>query len=113
VRVNVDVKNFGLRVSRKPSKSTIWKDFSEIVPLPEEVLDVSARKIPEGFRMKGPPKPFSDNENNGDMDTGSRLVSPVRTGSGSGSGSGHLTRSRQKSGGSTGATGAVGGDSAR
>jgi hypothetical protein len=52
VRVSVVPKEFSLKVSRRPpGKNLKWVDYPDLLRLPEEALDVSARKSPEGLRM--------------------------------------------------------------
>ena len=52
VRVNVDLPRLGLRVARKPpGEGQYWKDYKHILPLPAEVFDVSARKVPDNFNV--------------------------------------------------------------
>jgi len=57
VRTSVDLKNMGIKVSRRPpcdpGSTTLksWKDYDKVIPLPPEVFDTSARKIPDGFRV--------------------------------------------------------------
>jgi len=78
VKVNVDVKNFGLKVSRRPPANKesrvkpVWKDFDRLIPLPKEVLDTSARTIPENFKVAGLPTPSENVDNNINMDTDSQ-----------------------------------------
>jgi len=69
VRVSVVPKEFSLKVSRRgQGKSLKWIDYPDLLPLPIEAWDVTAKKVPEGLRMFYLP---SDNE---DM-----LVSPSRS----------------------------------
>jgi len=52
VRVNVVAKEFSLKVSRRPpGKDLRWVDYPDLLRLPNEALDVSAKKVPEGLRM--------------------------------------------------------------
>ena len=51
VRVSVDVPKLGLKVFRKPKGESSWKTYNKLVPIPPEALDVSTRKIPEGFTV--------------------------------------------------------------
>jgi hypothetical protein len=52
VRVNVIPKEFGLKVSRRSKgEDQPWITYSSLVPLPEEALDISLKKAPEGFRL--------------------------------------------------------------
>ena len=57
VRVNVDTAKLGLKISRRPPKCSVWKDYKHPVPLPTEVFDVSARAVPDGFKVTGLPEP--------------------------------------------------------
>jgi hypothetical protein len=53
IKVNVMTKEFGLKISRRPKgKDLPWYTYPDIVPLPEAALDVTARKVPEGFRIE-------------------------------------------------------------
>jgi hypothetical protein len=70
VKVSVVTKEFALKVSRRgQGKNLKWVDYPDLLPLPIEAWDVTAKKVPEGMRMFYLP---SDNE---DM-----LVSPSRNG---------------------------------
>jgi hypothetical protein len=52
VRVSVVTKEFALKVSRRaPGKDLPWYDYPDLLRLPNEALDVNARKAPEGLRM--------------------------------------------------------------
>jgi hypothetical protein len=51
VRVSVDASKLILKVAHKKDKDAKWLYDIPPVPLPREVLDISARKSPEGFRM--------------------------------------------------------------
>jgi hypothetical protein len=52
VKVSVVPKEFSLRVARRPpGKNLKWIEYPDLLRLPEEALDVSARKSPEGLRM--------------------------------------------------------------
>jgi len=52
VKVSVVPKEFSLRVARRPpGKNLKWLEYPDLLRLPEEALDVSARKSPEGLRM--------------------------------------------------------------
>ena len=52
IRVSVMVKDFSLKVSRRPpGKDLPWHEYPDLLRLPNEALDVSARKVPEGLRM--------------------------------------------------------------
>ncbi len=52
VRVSVITKEFSLKVARRPpGKDLKWYEYPDLLRLPDEALDVSARKVPEGLRM--------------------------------------------------------------
>jgi hypothetical protein len=52
VRVSVVTKEFALKVSRRaPGKDLPWIDYPDLLRLPNEALDINARKAPEGLRM--------------------------------------------------------------
>jgi hypothetical protein len=52
VRVNVVAKEFSLKVSRRPpGKDCPWVEYPDLLRLPDQALDVSARKVPNGLRM--------------------------------------------------------------
>ena len=71
VRVNVDLSNLGLRVARKPPGSgQYWKDYKHILPLPSEVFEVSARKIPDDFNVMDLPITEPVRTDPSQMDTG-------------------------------------------
>jgi len=59
VRVNIDLKNLGLKVGRRPpavdGHPADWKDYTRLIALPPEVFDVSARTIPENFKVSDLP----------------------------------------------------------
>jgi hypothetical protein len=80
VRVQVDSRNFCLKVARRfvqegtDKKSVKWESYEKTVPLPIEALDVEARKVPENFRIRYLPP---------DREKGLR-GSPRRRGSGGG-----------------------------
>ena len=81
VRVSVDLPNLGLKVFRKSQGE--WKTYKELVPIPTEALDVSARKIPEGFRVGNlPDSPSKSRKDSVPMETageGGPLSPPGRT----------------------------------
>jgi len=62
VKVNVDSKNFGLKVARRLNNTgdktikNIWHDYDKLIPLPPEVLDIGARKIPDNFKVGNLPR---------------------------------------------------------
>ena len=73
VRVNVVPKEFSLKVSRRPpGKDCPWVEYPDLLRLPDQALDVSARKVPIGLRMF-----FLPEEPQEDMVTSP--VSPVPT----------------------------------
>jgi hypothetical protein len=52
VRVNVVAKEFSLKVSRRPpGKDCPWVEYPDLLRLPDQAYDVSARKVPNGLRM--------------------------------------------------------------
>ena len=57
VRVHVDANNFGLKLAWRPRDSTKWIPHDNLIPLPQEALDVSSRKAPEGICRAGLPPP--------------------------------------------------------
>jgi hypothetical protein len=56
VKVNVDTGKFCLRVATRPpsdsNRQNKWEFFERTIPLPEAVLNVDAKKVPEGFRVE-------------------------------------------------------------
>jgi hypothetical protein len=72
VKVNVMTKEFGLKISRRPKgKDLPWYTYPDLVPLPEIALEISLRKVPEGFKItEFPIEPDPDEE---------MPESPVRT----------------------------------
>ena len=61
VKVSVLTRDFALRVARRPKgKDLDWIYLPSNLPLPEEALDVSLKKVPEGLRM--PHLPYEDEE---------------------------------------------------
>jgi hypothetical protein len=58
VKVAVDTKRFCLRVARRctvegdANYSKKWNSYERLIPLPNEVLGIAARKVPEGFKME-------------------------------------------------------------
>jgi hypothetical protein len=72
VRVSVVAKEFALKVSRRPpGKDLPWVDYPDLLRLPDEAWDVSAKKVPAGLRML-----YLPSENNGNDDM---LTSPSRS----------------------------------
>jgi hypothetical protein len=62
VKVNVDTGKFCLRVATRPpsdsNRQNKWEYFERSIPLPEAVLNVDAKKVPEGFKVEYfPPGP--------------------------------------------------------
>ena len=60
VRVNVDLKNLALRVARRPPAEegqprSDWIDHTRLITLPAEVFDITARSVPDNFRVKDLP----------------------------------------------------------
>ena len=61
VKVSVVPKEFSLKVSRRPpGKDLAWKDYSELLKLPDEAWDTAAKKVPAGLRMFYLPEENSD-----------------------------------------------------
>jgi hypothetical protein len=56
VKVMVDTNKFCLRVARREppegEEKTKWIYYDRVIPLPEQVLDVDARKVPGGFKIR-------------------------------------------------------------
>jgi hypothetical protein len=58
VKVQVDSKNFCLKVARRfvkegtDKKTVKWESYERTIPLPSEALDVDARRVPEDFRIR-------------------------------------------------------------
>jgi hypothetical protein len=54
----VDTGKFCLRVARREpmegegKNTNKWVYYNRAIPLPEEVLDVTARKVPDGFKIR-------------------------------------------------------------
>jgi len=71
VRVNVDLPKLGLRVARKPpGTNQCWKEYKHILPLPTEVFDVAARKVPDDFNVMDLPITEQAVVDPSQMDTG-------------------------------------------
>jgi hypothetical protein len=52
IRVSVMVKDFALKLQRWPKgKDLPWTTYPDLLKLPNEALDVSLKKVPEGFKM--------------------------------------------------------------
>jgi hypothetical protein len=57
VKVNVDTGKMVLRVSMRPlvekgsKEEKTWYTLDNPVPIPKEALDISARKVPDGFKV--------------------------------------------------------------
>jgi len=88
VRVSVDTNKLGLKISRRPPKQTVWKDYNSLIPFPPEVFDVAARTVPAGFKVKGLPDSDPDPLA---MDT-TTPAADVPTGSATGTTSPRLSR---------------------
>ena len=56
VRTNVDPVKLTLSVARRGNKDSEWQYLKRPVPLPLDVLNVDARKVPEGFRLTDLPE---------------------------------------------------------
>ena len=56
VRTNVDPVKMSLSVARRANNESGWSYFKEYIPLPQEVLNVDAQKVPEGFRLTNLPE---------------------------------------------------------
>jgi hypothetical protein len=73
VKVQVDTSRFCLRVARRfvkegvDKKTVRWESYEKLIPLPSEALDVTSRKVPEGFKIKYLP-PSKDKGMNGSPD---------------------------------------------
>jgi hypothetical protein len=91
VGVTVDSGKMALKVSYKPSKVAKWVPHDKLIPIPEEALNITARRPPLGFKMSGLIQGIDDNAmefSEATVSSGSRSGSS----SGSGSGSGHSSR---------------------
>ena len=59
VRVNVDLKNMGLKVCRRPpmveGRLQYRKEHDRLLPIPAEAFDVGARKVPDNFVVRDLP----------------------------------------------------------
>jgi hypothetical protein len=57
VKVAVDTKKMCLRVARRctvegaANYSKKWNSYEKLIPLPNEVLNIDTRKVPEGFKL--------------------------------------------------------------
>jgi hypothetical protein len=52
VKVSVVPKEFSLKVARRPpGKDLKWVEYPDLLRLPNEALDVTAKKVPAGLRM--------------------------------------------------------------
>ena len=81
VKVNVDLKNLGLKVSRRPpsegGRLQYWKEHDRLIPIPAEAYDIGARKIPDNFVVRDlPDSPAKVNAMNVDRSPASK--SPPR-----------------------------------
>ncbi len=55
IKVNVMVKEFGLKVARRPKgKDLDWIYYQHTLPLPSEALDITLKKLPENLRFALP-----------------------------------------------------------
>jgi hypothetical protein len=55
IKVNVMVKEFGLKVARRPKgKDLDWIHYPHTLPLPSEALDITLKKLPENLRFALP-----------------------------------------------------------
>jgi hypothetical protein len=71
IRVSVMVKDFALKLQRRPKgKDLKWTTYPDLLKLPNEALDVSLKKVPEGFKMFYLP---SFGENDEEMSTDNPL----------------------------------------
>ncbi len=82
VRVSVVPKEFSLKVSRRPpGKDLPWYHYPDLLRLPNEALDISVRKVPDGLCMF-----FLPSEPQETMSIGSPLKSPKSASPGKASG---------------------------
>jgi len=52
IRVSVVTKDFALKVARRPpGKDLKWIEYPDLLPLPTEAYEVSAKKVPDGLRI--------------------------------------------------------------
>jgi hypothetical protein len=52
VKVNVHANKFALKVSRRPKgKDLPWIEYPDLLSLPNEALDISLKKVPDGLKM--------------------------------------------------------------
>jgi len=51
VRVSVDAANCALKIAKKKVDGQVYHPYPHPIPLPEEVFDIGAKKLPEGFRF--------------------------------------------------------------
>ncbi len=55
IKVNVMVKEFGLKVAKRPKgKDLDWIYYQHTLPLPSEALDITLKKLPENLRFALP-----------------------------------------------------------
>jgi hypothetical protein len=72
VKVSVVPKDFSLKVARRPpGKDLKWIEYPDLLRLPNEALDVNAKKAPKGLRMF-----FLPTENCEEMSSPSRPEKP-------------------------------------
>jgi hypothetical protein len=73
VRVTVDTKNMVFKVARKPPKDAAnpkWQYRDENVPIPEMALDLTLRRVPQGFKLDIPVTPNKNRAgSNSEMET--------------------------------------------
>jgi len=76
VKVSVVPKDFSLKVARRPpGKDLKWIEYPDLLRLPNEALDVNAKKAPKGLRMF-----FLPTENCEEMSSPSRTEKPKSPG---------------------------------
>ena len=61
VRVHVDANNFALKLAWRPRDASTWIPHDKPIPLPQEALDISAKKIPDGLTILDLPPPLESN----------------------------------------------------
>jgi hypothetical protein len=82
IKVNVMTKEFGLKVSRRAKgKDLPWYTYPDIVPLPEAAMDISVRKVPEGFRLEVLPFEYDTMETSSPPHSPKQTQSPKQTSS--------------------------------
>jgi hypothetical protein len=79
VKVNVMVKEFSLKVARRPKgKDLEWHYYPDLIPLPEQAKDISLRKLPDNVEY-GVPDRF-DPEMEVSTPTSPAKVTPISGG---------------------------------